>query len=400
MIKIMVKIILLASFLILIPLNLHPQECQNYTAAHPDWVLCEDWETGNIRSSIWNDVSGTNTIISSDKYSGNYALQMTHAVDGTGGYMNSIGFPPQYNGPLGNGYKKLFLRWYIKFSSNFSVNSKIAGYDIRPDGLTSFWDYRLGAGYRPNGITSLGGSRIVNGPGPIEFYTYYPYMMVDRWTDDSSTLHCGYYGDARPLPDGWHIGTPGTEYPEDDYYCQPPGTSAWNEFGTLLNQADNTYSGTREIGRETWRCIEFELKVNDPGQINGYQRLYLDNTQVGEWSGITWTLQDVDGKIRNIQLTASSPEDAAHPLIYSYYDNIVASTSRIGCLGSDVPETDPEPEPDTGIKNNLDNPDDGIRISSGCGFVQFQWHFSYSILVIILAALALVIIERDKSRKA
>jgi hypothetical protein len=41
----------------------------------------------------------------------------------------------------------------------------------------------------------------------------------------------------------------------------------------------------------------------------------------------------------------------------------------------------------------------GFSVSSGCGFTQFQWHFSYSILVIILAALALVIIERDKSRK-
>ena len=384
MIKVIFKIIPFTTFLLLIPAILHSQECQNFQVNHPDWVFCEDWETGNIRGNIWNDRSGANTVITSEPFAGNYSLEMPHPANNTGGYMNSIGYPPQYNGPLGNGFKKLFLRWYIKFSPNFTLNSKIAGFDIKPDGLNSYWDYALGAGYRPNGLTTLGGARIVNGPGPIEFYSYHPYMMVDRWTDGSGNLVCGYYGDNRPLPAGWHIGTPGTEYPNQDYYCKPPGTAEWSEFSSLLSQPDNTYSGDRGIGTGAWRCIEFEVKVNDPGQMNGYQRLYLDNTQVGEWAGITWTLQNVDGKIRNIQLTASSPVGGGTPLMYSYYDNIVASSSRIGCLGSPIPETPDEPLPVITPGGDPSNPGKpGYVVSSGCGFLENCGSNPFSLIIVL-----------------
>ena len=387
------KCFLFLVILLTIPTSVFSQECSNFSVDHPEWVLCEDWETGSIRSDIWNDGqrSGINSITTQEKFAGTYGLSMLHpgtpadwGHEGkSGGYLNSIGYPPGYTGPLGNGHQKLFLRWYIKFSDNFTVNSKIAGFDLKPDGLSSFWEGRLGAGYRPNGLTSLGGSRIVNGPGDISFYTYYPEMMLDRW--ENNGLYCRYYGDSRPHPDGWVVGTPGSEYGETDYYCSGPGTDAWSEFGALKSQSHDTYTGIRTLGKNVWRCIEFELKVNDPGVRNGYQRMYLDNEMIGEWTGLYWTLNNVEGKIRGIQLTASSPEVRSDSLdIYSYYDNIVASTQRIGCLGSDIP-MDGDDDGD-GIPDDPNNPSSGSLITvSGCGKLPLKGtRNSYALILLLV----------------
>lgn len=383
------------------------QECQNYSVDHPEWVLCEDWESGNIRRDIWNDgdIGTVNNLTAEEIFEGSYALEMTHPAGGSGGWLNSIGnFPDNgYHGPIGNGHKKLFFRWYVKFSSNWpdpttGQNTKIAGFDIKPEGLTNFWaldkEGHRGAGYRPDGETTLGGSRIVNGPGAIHFYVYHPKMMLDRWSNEG-TLYCYYYGNSRPVHPDWHYEYPLTLVGSGDYYCD---WSLGEEYANLKRNAPDPYLASEEertIGRDVWRCVEQELKVNDPGMENGYQRLYLDNKLVGEWKGASWSLGSTVPKIAAIQLTASSKDD--HGLVYSYYDNIVLSTERVGCLNMDEPYTPPEPvggSTDSGSEFSDGTNGNNIQVSSGCGEIDDSTRMSVFLTLILCIIILLIFIRK------
>ena len=86
-----------------------------------------------------------------------------------------------------------------------------------------------------------------------------------------------------------------------------------------------------------WQCVEFEVKMNTPGTANtdGAEKFWIDGVESGSFSGIQWrTVQslgintfslDSYNHFRNGALPASNPNRVR-------YDNIVISTSRVGCL--------------------------------------------------------------------
>ena len=324
------------------------KECENWETLHPEWILCEDWETGVIDSDKWGDGqrSGINHIVTTEKLAGEYALEMIHENEETGGYLNSIWSDAdnRYDDYLDHGFDHLYARWYSKLSDEFDgTGTKLAGFSVKKNGMSDFWSGHTGAGIRPDGNTNGGGFRIVTGSnvgpndvGEARFYIYHPLMMVDRW--DNGGLQCKYYGDATSPPENW-VDTPGAVYATDDYYCD---WDTWSEFSQRMGEITfDEYTGVeRHLAKDEWHCIEAEFKLNSPNNYDSELRYWLNDELAGEITGLLFRKHE-DMDIKLFQLTGSS--GTGHGLQHSYFDNVVISTERIGCLGTII---EPEPEPD------------------------------------------------------
>jgi len=323
---------------VLIPLSL-AAECDSWQS---DWILCEDWETGQIDTNIWNDRDISNSaIVSTEKYQDNYALEMTHPSSESGGYLNSIWYHTGYNGFINHGFEHLYARWYFKAANDFESTTKIGGFSIKKSDMSSYWDGHTGAGIRPDGITNGGGFRVVSSGastgniGEAEFYAYHTEQMLDRWSN-GGTLFCKYYGDHTAAPPSY-IDTPGDIDGTSNYYCNwDRGTEYASAMG---DKAYNEYTGDRVLEKDTWYCIEAELKINTPGLNDAEMRFWIDDELRGDWIGAKFR-ETSDMAIHLFQITASSGSN--HGTQHSYYDNVVVSTSRIGCFGSaPINECDP-----------------------------------------------------------
>ncbi len=359
----------IAVFFLIFACSAYADECDNWQTDHPDWILCEDWETGQIDTAKWNDgqTTGINNVVNSEAFDGSYSLEMTHPSGDTGGYLNSIWYHTGYNKYLDHGFEHLYARWYFKAGRDFESTTKIAGFSIKKSDMSSFWNDHTGAGIRPDGYTNGGGFRIVTGSmtagniGEANFYTYHTQQMLDRWSN-GGTLYCMYYGDATAPPPSY-VDTPGDTDGSGNYYC------SWDrgtEYASAM--ADRAYDeyvdGDRHIEKERWYCIEAELLLNTPGQNDAELRFWMDDVLKGEWIGVRFREQQ-DMAIHMFQLTASSPAD--HGLQHSYFDNIVISTNRIGCLGDQQNNTDPViqcTEADTDSDGHISNQELNMYIES------------------------------------
>ena len=88
-------------------------ECDNWQQAHPDWLWCDDFESGASLNDNYQDVSTNGfSITTNDAFEGTHSLcqhYTTGQVDA--GWISRIdddGYPDH-----------VFMRWYHKFESNF-----------------------------------------------------------------------------------------------------------------------------------------------------------------------------------------------------------------------------------------------------------------------------------------
>jgi hypothetical protein len=334
------------------------KECEDWKTLHPEWILCEDWETGVIDTDKWNDgqTSGINHLVTTEKFAGNYALEMIHEDSTSGGYLNSIWYHTGYNKYLDHGFDHVYARWYSKLSDEFDgTGSKLGGFSIKRTDMTGFWNGHTGAGIRPDGYTNGGGFRIVTGNdvgpndvGEARFYAYHTEQILDRW-ENNGQLYYKYYGDATAAPDSYQD-TPGDTTGAGNYYCS---WDTWSEFSQVMGE--KTYSeyldDDRHLEKDTWYCIEAELKINSPGENDAEIRYWINDIPKGEWIGLKFR-EHADMEINLFQLTGSS--GTGHGLQHSYFDNVVVSTQRIGCVGT-IPEPSPELEQCTVADSNRDN---------------------------------------------
>lgn len=90
------------------------------------------------------------------------------------------------------------------------------------------------------------------------------------------------------------------------------------------------------IERERWICVEFNLSLNTPGDTtDGKSQFWIDSVLHGEFTGIQWRTSpdlaintfvlDSYNHFRYGARTADQPNRVQ-------YDNVIISTSRIGCL--------------------------------------------------------------------
>jgi len=113
--------------------------------------------------------------------------------------------------------------------------------------------------------------------------------------------------------------------------------TTYNDFGNL--QWLGYQSGTTPLfdtdHDDTWFCVEHHVRLNDPGQSNGLQEFWIDDS--------------LEARRENLNFTGTYTEYAINAVFFEnywndgsikeqkrYFDNIVISTERIGCLDTNV----------------------------------------------------------------
>ena len=113
------------------------------------------------------------------------------------------------------------------------------------------------------------------------------------------------------------------------FYVQWPGMTP--QAGMCYGQGGQAsgpwdYSRQREFVPGGWRRLAHEVQLNDVGQANGWQRIWLDGALVAEWTGLLWRTSP-DVQISIVQLTPFVSTPVAQPT-FQRIDDLIVTTRR------------------------------------------------------------------------
>ncbi len=279
-------------------------------------ILLEDFESGKLDTTRWQDVRGGDHIIFTQEpaavHSGRYACEFV-CDQKLGDATAKTWFMP--------GHDTVFVRWYVKFAPDLGKTSHVFATPIaqRVDDKWG-WTKAGGAGKRPIDAfwTTLEPvrSKDVPPPGVWHFYTYWPEMH------------------SHETPEG-------------------KGETTWgNNFSPLAPQP---------VEKGRWLCMEVMLKSNTPGLYDGEQAAWTDGKLIarfgpgvpkGRWlrdrflndpegqpfEGYNWRTRD-DVKINCFSMGLYvSPGEGVAPVSRMWYDDVILATEYIGPrIGKDAP---------------------------------------------------------------
>ncbi len=202
-------------------------------------VFSDDFESGTF--SNWNESNSTVQQIINDPasaHSGNRFLRLTYGING--------GDAAWLNKYFYQGFTQVYVRYYIRFSANFTGGTKMVGFHGAPIGNPTAGVGR--AGICPNGSDSFA-ALVVNDFGdtyPTKMYTYWQ----DMWADSNGQCW-GRYG--------------------------PTPSTMWSPY----------ISPMPTMSKGVWHKIEYAVKMNSgPNVADGEQRFWVDGVKYGEWTGI------------------------------------------------------------------------------------------------------------------
>ena len=235
-------------------------------------VFTDGFESGTL--DLWQDgVDPTRHRVVTDSSrarSGSRFLEITYprTTEGGGGWLTRFFMP---------GYDSLRVSYWVRFPTNWQGGTYLLGiYGSRTDNQ---WSSFGKAGQCPNGTDFTNHflyAEYDGNPGDVTFYSYT--MDMDR--------SAGCYGDR----------------------------------GAGRAQ----YVGSRELTRGAWHRVDLEVRLNTPGLADGWQRMYIDGTLRGEWTGMQQRASTML-RLNALQLTANvpggSPQDQALLI-----DDIVVTT--------------------------------------------------------------------------
>jgi hypothetical protein len=208
-------------------------------------IFTEDFESASL--SAWQDgVDPARHRIVTDQgaaKSGSRYLAVTYPAGRDGGWMTRFFMP---------GYDALKVSLYVRFPRNWVGGTKIVGlYGSRVDDQ---WSGFGKAGKCPKGTDFFDAMLITQetgNPGPLKFYTYYPAMARD-----------------------------------------PDGVTCWGRYGDPSFRTAN-YGASPVLSPEEWHHIEFEVRLNKPGQSDGSQKFWVDGVLGATWTGISFRDTDI-----------------------------------------------------------------------------------------------------------
>jgi hypothetical protein len=110
-------------------------------------------------------------------------------------------------------------------------------------------------------------------------------------------------------------------------------TTAYNDFAHQqflgLRQGITPIFDAAHVGK--WYCVEAHVKLNDAGQLNGKFEFWIDNQLQASRSDLNWvggySAYGINTVFFENYWNNGSPKAQSR-----YFDNIVLSTDRIGCL--------------------------------------------------------------------
>lgn len=208
----------------------------------PTQLFADDWESGNL--SKWDESNSTTQKVIHDAASahgGSYFLRMTYGINGMDGQWLQKYF-------FTSGYTKMYVRYYVRFSSNWVGGTKLVS--LRGAPLGDPYDGVGRAGICPNGKDSFSANLVTDYASddgfPTKMYTYWQ----DMWAD----------------PDG----------------------KCWGRYGPTPSALPYV-SPMPVMTRGVWHKVEFTMKMNSgPDVADGEQRFWIDGVKYGEWKNIRW----------------------------------------------------------------------------------------------------------------
>jgi hypothetical protein len=220
-------------------------------------IFTEDFESDSL--GAWEDgVDPDRHRIVTDPTrakSGNRYLSATYPAGRDGGWMTHFFMP---------GYDALHVSMYVRFPRDWVGGTKIIGlYGSRTDDQ---WSAFGKAGKCPKGSDFFDAMLLTQdsgNPGPLKFYTYFPGMSRE-----------------------------------------PDGVTCWGRYGDREVRTAS-YAGAPTLRQEAWQHIEFEVRLNTPGQADGSQKFWVNGVLGASWNGISFRDSDIL-RLNAAQLSFSS----------------------------------------------------------------------------------------------
>jgi len=268
----------------------------NGIAANPAVLFHDNFEGYSGSSISWSDIGGWGNVYgtlsitrsAAEVHAGAQSVKINHTSSlGTHGADKEVA-----------GFDTLFVRFYMKFASNFpGVHHAGMGTRGGPTGEL----FTNHTGTRPNGTN---------------FFTCY--------LDHLSPLH-GWQPPEDSVPPGWVY----------DYCYHMDQGSDYGDVLTSRGTLNNTYPFSTDFEsrpnvtpqRNRWTCYEIMVQANTIGQQNGRVALWVDGVLVADHPGLRFrTLAAI--KARYISLSTYSSGYVAGQTLW--YDDIVVAKSYIG----------------------------------------------------------------------
>lgn len=300
------------------------QECAEMKA---DWVFCDNFEHEDL-DAFWD--------IADDGIAANIEQRkkttLGDVVGAFGSNTQALYILPEAvaSGSTGAGIHKTFdedenrvmyARWYQKFDRNFDFTR-------RNHAGGGFWggdrSFIGRSGYRTDGTYySFRLEPNIYAPGFVNFYSYYRNMKMDC-TDPNGAC----YGDNFPC------------YRDKlTYYCTNLSETQQYSFATVDNYiypGDGKYYpqvAFPQVVNDQWYCIEVMLNAGDNFDglaPDGIFNFWIDGIEAGPFEDL-WVRTTSDAKVNRLNLGVYYHD--AGPAAGIYFDNVVVSKSRIGCIG-------------------------------------------------------------------
>jgi hypothetical protein len=272
----------------------------------PDWLFCSGFEETDW-NAVWDDYDGnpepTNHLMLDPGPANdatNHVMRLRVTPNMGGGADLVKGVAPR---------QRLYARWYVQYEPGFNFEARNHGSALfagdrnwlghsgtRPlgdDFFQAMLDYSLGSSLYPHTYHS---------------YVYYPGMYQDCADPNGAC-----WGDSLPCV-----------YDHGAAYCTTPSDLPPAGFAPP----------TLEAGH--WYCVEEMLEAGDPSPAGttktGGIDFWIDGAeqapdQLKHWMRTSTSVQP------NILWLLLYHHDGTHSVEGVFYDNVVISTSRVGCGG-------------------------------------------------------------------
>jgi hypothetical protein len=273
-------------------------------------VFCSGFEEGN--KAIWDDYDG-------NPDSTNLLITHPGPCNNSANHVMRMRVPPGRGAAdlvkvLPSAHDKLYARWYQQWEPGYDFSATGHGSGLHAGSR----NYLGSSGIRPNGadwftawFEPLAGSWSGNDLSGIpNFYTYYRGMYQQCSNPDGDC-----YGDSLPCM-----------YDEGTNFC------------SNASQREVVMPPRLESGR--WYCVEVLLDGGNPSAsgagATGAQDFWIDNVEYGPWTNL-WHRTTSNLKVSILWLNLF--HHGNHSVAGVLLDDVVVSTSRIGCHGGGTPNS-------------------------------------------------------------
>jgi hypothetical protein len=272
--------------------------CSNWQSLHPTWIWCDDFETDT--SALWADRNNPSTFIRSagNGYNNTYSMRATYSattgVANAGDFTIAFGLSPvtpKVVSSDNNKYTDIYWRAFVRTSANW-----LPGTGAKLTRATSF----------------------VN--------TSWAQAMIAHFWDSStpgilSVDPVSGVCQGGLKPDGVTPCTTSTVI-----------TTGWNDFANFywLGIENGTIPALQPSRANVWQCIEGRTRLNDAGQSNGVQELWIDGTLDAQRTNLNFVGSYSTYGI-NIFRVENYMNAGTGQSQYRDWDNLVISATRIGC---------------------------------------------------------------------